>query len=80
LREGKIFCKRKRYQVTFIFVKLTGSSPSPCGRVKFSARKFWEGVKKRCRVIFISGLTPLQILEELATSTGFSSPLEGSSR
>jgi len=24
---------------------LTGSSPSPCGRVKFSARKFWEGAK-----------------------------------
>ena len=24
---------------------LTGSSPSPCRRVKFSARKFWEGAK-----------------------------------
>ena len=32
-----------------ILVKLTGSSPSPCGRVKFSARKFWEGLETKSR-------------------------------
>ena len=30
-------------------VKLTGSSPSTCGRVKFSARKFWEGVRNKIK-------------------------------
>ena len=32
-----------------ILIKLTGSSPSPCGRVKFSARKFWEGLETKSR-------------------------------
>jgi len=34
-------------QFTEILATLTGSSPSPCGRVKFSARKFWEGLEKK---------------------------------
>jgi hypothetical protein len=40
-------------QFLVIVSTLTGSSPSPCGRVKFSARKFWEGVRKKVPSYFL---------------------------
>jgi hypothetical protein len=47
MRKNKVLIKKEPGTFFLAIVStLTGSSPSLCGRVKFSARKFWEGVKK----------------------------------